>query len=195
MAYPPRILEPNLTYHTHSRCANCENRMSTKHMKDLLIRVVSQAQKKYTFQLMAFEILDNHFHFLIRTKEDGETVAKIMQFIKSVYAKRFNKLTERKGPFWNERYGSKIVEQAKNPTHYLLYLLWYLAYNSCRKGYVTDPRYYAYGSINYYLQKDYQGKLKITLPEAFLNLGNTWEERLTHFLLYEEYYLLYLSEE
>jgi len=74
-----------------------------------------------------------------------------MQRIKSVFAKRYNRMYGRIGPLWNERYGWTVVEQAEKPESYLLHLLWYMAYNSYRKNYVNNPRDYEYGSINCYL--------------------------------------------
>ena len=93
------------------------------------------------------------------------------------------------GPFWNERFGCKIVEKAKNPTEYMIYLLWYVAYNSYRKGKVNDPREDNFSSINCYLIKKFNSRLKITLHDIFKNLGKTYNERLKTFLKFEKYYL------
>lgn len=188
MAYPGRICQPNLTYHVHSRCIDRKNLLKKSIFKELLIEIIASTQKKYNFDLIAFEIVGNHFHFVIKTLENGETISKIMQRIKSVFAKKFNKFVGRTGPFWNERFGSKIIEKAANPAFYLLYLLWYIAYNSVRKREVDNPRKYIYGSINHYLQENYQGKLKIQLHEAFIELGDSFKQRLEKFLIYEEIY-------
>ncbi|MCG8572206.1 MAG: hypothetical protein MJB14_18905, partial [Spirochaetes bacterium] len=84
----------------------------------------------------------------------------------------------RRGPVFNERYGSKVIDHAKNPIKYFLSLLWYMAYNSVRKGYVDNPRDYPYSSIKHYLQENYVGKVKITLHEIFLNLSTQHTDRL-----------------
>jgi len=186
-----RICKPNLTYHVYSRCIDKANLMKNNKLKDLLIQVLKETQEKYNFDLNSFEILDNHFHFIITTKIKGENISKIMQRIKSVFAKRYNKLHGRTGPFWNERFGTKIVESvgnAKQQENYLLNLLWYVAHNSYRKGKVNDPRDYEYGSINSYLNKNFKPKLKITLHKVFKNLGENFDERLKSFLEFEKAY-------
>ena len=177
-----RICEPNLTYHAYSRCIDKANLMKNDNLKNLMLKVLEETLEKLNFDLNAFEILDNHFHFIIRTKPKGESISQIMQRIKSVFAKRYNKLHGRTGPFWNERYGSKIVEDARDPSRYFLNLLWYLAHNSYRKGKVNDPRDYKYSSIRCYLEKNCKSKLKITLHQIFENLGKNFEERLKIFL-------------
>ena len=182
MAREKRICQPNLTYHTYSRCIDKANLIKNDKLKDLLVKVIDETQKKFDFELNAFEILDNHFHFIITTTSKGETISKIMQRIKSVFAKRYNKLHGRSGPFWNERFGSKIVEGARDPSEYLLNLLWYLAHNSYRKGKVNNPREYKYSSIKCYLEENYKSKLKITLHHIFKNLGKNFKERLKIFL-------------
>jgi len=177
-----RICEPNLTYHTYSRCIDKASLIKNDKLKDLLIKIIEETQKKFDFELNSFEILDNHFHFIITTKKKGESISKIMQRIKSVFAKRYNKLHGRTGPFWNERFGSKIVQSARGPIKYLLNLLWYLAYNPYRKGQVNDPRDYKYSSIRCYLEQNYKSKLKITIHQFFKDLGKNFEERLKIFL-------------
>ena len=67
--------------------------MKPKIMKNLMIIVLNQALQKYSFQLIAYTIMDNHFHFYIKTTQDGETISRIMQYIKSQYARRFNHMT------------------------------------------------------------------------------------------------------
>jgi len=182
MGRTTRICKPNLTYHTYSRCIDKANLMKNDKLKDLMIKVIEETQTKFDFELNSFEILDNHFHFIIRTISKGETISKTMQRIKSVFAKRYNKLHGRSGPFWNERFGSKIVEGARDPSSYLLNLLWYVAHNSFRKGKVNDPREYKYSSIRCYLEENYKPKLKITLHQIFIDLGRNFKERLKVFL-------------
>lgn len=184
-----RTCIPDVDYHLYSRCINRENLMKDDRNKELMITVLKETQKMYIFHLSGFEILDNHFHFFLKPLSGGESLSKIMQRVKSVFARRYNKIHGRTGPFWNERFKSKIIQEAKDATNYALHLLWYMAYNSYRKKQVHNPRDYRYGSINCYLDKNYRCKLKITLHDAFINLGKTFEQRVKAFLLYEEQYL------
>jgi hypothetical protein len=113
-----------------------------------------------------------------------------MQYIKARTAQMYNKATNSSGAFWNERFGSKVAEDQKDPVDYLLGTLWYVAYNPCRKGMASDPRKTYIGSINPYLEEGYDKvPVKITLHPFFIALGNTHKKRLKKFLRYEKIYL------
>ncbi len=193
MPRPLRIAEPGLTYHIMSRCIENRNMMNNDYFKDLMISVMDMALNKYKFELIAYEILDNHFHFIIKTLSDGENISRIIQYIKSRFAERYNKLTNREGAFWSERFKSIVIELSKNPIVFLLWLLWYLGFNAVRKKNVKDPRNYKYGSIKVYLDELYKPPLRITQHEYFLQLGSTFKERVKRFLYYEEAYRKRLS--
>jgi hypothetical protein len=97
-------------------------------------------------------------------------------------------MNNRCGPFWNERFKDIVIDSAEHPHHYLLWLLWYLAFNPIRKWIKGDPRKYPYSSINSYLDENHQGPVAITLHSFFIELGNTFSERVKYFLWYEEAY-------
>jgi REP element-mobilizing transposase RayT len=193
MPRPLRTCEPGMTYHVISRCVESRNMMNTDFYKDLMVSIIDKALNKYSFELIAYEILDNHFHFIIKTLHGGENISRIMQYIKSRFAESYNRLNKREGAFWSERFKSMIIELSKNPVKYLFWLLWYLGFNSVRKKIVKDPRKYKYGSINSYIDETYESPLKITQHEYFLQLGSTFKERVRRFLYYEEAYRKRLS--
>ena len=189
---PLRYLAENTTYHVCARFVNYEKFMEDDIYKRLLFQVVKETQKKHNFQFNAYEILDDHYHMIIKVLT-GTLISIIMHSINMNFAKKLNKLYNRRGPVFNERYGSKVIEHAKNPIKYFLSLLWYLAYNSVRKGLVSDPREYLYNSIKHYLQENYLGRIKITVHEIFLNLSDQFSDRLEILLAMEKEYREILS--
>lgn len=188
MPRKPRLTQLGMTHHVFSRCIEKKGLLNDTFASELLIEVLHMAQDKYAFELIAFQIMDNHFHFVIQTVEDGKTISRIMQYIKARFAERYNRANERCGPFWNERFKDIVIEQSDNPMHYLLWLLWYLAFNPVRKKLTTNPRKYRYSSINCYLDEQHICPLKITLHQYFLWLGDTFADRMKSFLYYEEAY-------
>jgi hypothetical protein len=111
-----------------------------------------------------------------------------MQYIKARTAEKYNKATKRVGPFWNERFGSTIIEESDNPELYLFILLWYIGYNPVRKGESRDPRENYIGFINCYLKEGFVLPIKITLHHYFYRLGDNFSECARRFLLYEDAY-------
>jgi putative transposase len=183
-----RICLPEHTYHTMSRCIEGKHLMSSEEMKDLMLHVINMALEKYKFELIFYTLMDNHFHFLIRTLKEGASISRIMQFIKAQFARRYNRMMNRIGPFWNERFRDSIIEFTSNPVSAFFIILFYIAFNPVKSKIVTDPRDYSYSSIMCYLSENYVTPVKITLHRYFLQLGDVFAERKKKLLEYEEIY-------
>ncbi|PKL39028.1 MAG: hypothetical protein CVV44_09175 [Spirochaetae bacterium HGW-Spirochaetae-1] len=188
-----RNIAQGKTHHCFSRCLRMMDLMKSSHVRRYFIEAIKMAQEKYTFELVAAEPVGNHIHLILRTLEDEETVSRIMQYIKSRIAEKYNRATGNKGPFWNERFGSSVIEESDNPEQYLLWLLWYIGYNPVRKGLARDPRQTTISFINVYLDEKYEAPVKITRHVFFTRLGETFEQCVKAFLLYEEAYLKRLA--
>ena len=188
MPRPLRFIAQGITYHCYTRCRGKRDLLKSRYGKKHFIESVQMCQEKYTFELIAAETVGNHIHLLIKTLDDGESISSIMQFIKARMAEKYNRAAGETGPFWNERFGSTIIEESENPEQYLLWLLWYIGYNPVRKGLSRDPRENEIGFINSYLYENHVSQLQFTLHEFFLRLGKSFKERSDKFLYYEESY-------
>jgi REP element-mobilizing transposase RayT len=193
MPRKPRNTAQGATHHCFTRCHGKKNKLMGKYGKKYFIESVKMCQEKYSFELVAAEIVANHMHLLIKTIHGKETVSIIMQYIKSRIAEKYNSAMNETGAFWNERFGSTIIEDADNPEDYLSWLLWYIAFNPVRKGLSRDPRNNEIGFINQYLKRNANLPIKITIHEYFWKLGNNFEECVENFLKYEEAYRKRLS--
>ncbi len=183
-----RICLPDTTNHAISRCIEKKPLMRPSKIKDLMHDVLNQALEKYDFELISYSIMDNHFHFNIKTLKNGETISRIMQFIKSQFARRYNRMMDRTGPFWNERFSNLIIERTEYPVQTFWNVFLYVGYNPVRSKYVNDPRKYPYGSFRAYVEEEYVPPVPITLSEYFNKLGGTFGERVKKLLEYEELY-------
>ena len=193
MTRPLRNIAQGFTHHVYSRCHGKRNLLMGKYGKKYFIESVRECQEKYDFELIAAEIVANHIHLLIKTNMDKQTISRIMQYIKARIAEKYNRAMGTTGSFWNERFGSSIIEEADNPEDYLLWLLWYIGYNPVRKGLSRNPRKNDIGFINCYLDRNHVSPIKITLHYFFYKLGNSFEERVKKFLFYEDAYLRRLA--
>ena len=188
MARALRTIIPGGTYHVYSRCIEKKALLFSNKAAYLMEQVLIDTMEKYNFELIAYQIMDNHFHFVIRTLEGEASISRIMQYIKARYAERYNKMNNRTGPFWNERFKDQVLEFSDNPLMYLIWLICYLAYNPVVKGFVNDPRDWKRGSFNAHLDPNCKSRVKITVHEYLLALGETFEERRDILLYYEELY-------
>jgi putative transposase len=188
MPRKPRICIHQATHHTTSRCIEKKSLMKSNKVKELMLQVLNLTMKKYHFNLISYTIMDNHFHFFIKTLDEGENISRIMQFIKSQFARRYNRMMDRTGPFWNERFSDTIIELTTDPPSTFFNILLYIGYNPVRSNYIADPRDYAYSSFKCYIDESHSPPVKITFHEYFLQLGDTFKERANIFLLLEEKY-------
>ncbi len=188
MSRKHRICMPDVTCHATSRCIEKKPLLRSHKMKALMMDVLELALKKYDFELVGYTIMDNHFHFYIKITKNGETISRIMQFIKSQFARRYNRIMNRTGPFWNERFSDTIIELNINPELFFFYVLFYQAYNPVKSKIVADPRDYQYSSIRCYFDEKYVSPVKITLHEYFIKLGDSFEERTRKLLEFEDMY-------
>jgi len=69
-------------------------------------------------------------------------LGKFMQSLKQQFSRWFNKVHERKGTLWEERYNSSLVE----PGHSALVVSSYIDLNPVRAGIVNDPKNYRWSS-------------------------------------------------
>ncbi len=189
MPRPLRKIIQGVTYHCYTRCHGKRDLLKSGYARRFFIEAVTMCQEKYNFDLVAAEIVSNHIHLVIKTAEDEETISRIMQYIKARIGEKYNRSRGESGPFWNERFGSTIIEESDDPEQYLLWLLWYIGYNPVRKGQSLDPRKNDIGFINCYLENGYKPPVEIRLHEYFHRLGNTFDECVSRFLEYEEFYL------
>lgn len=188
MARVNRIIRQDITYHCYSRCLRKRNFFNTDYAKQFLVDAINMCHDKYRFELIAVEPVGNHIHLVIRTLENEETICRIMQYIKARIAEKYNRKTGETGPFWNERYGCTIIEDSDDPVKYLLSLLWYIGFNPVRKNLSSDPRRNFVGFINCYLDRNFRCQVKITCHKFFTTLGETFDECISRFLLFEEQY-------
>ncbi len=183
-----RIQQPDLTYHIVSQCLEWRDMMEEEYFKECFLEILRRSKQKYHYKLIAYCIMPNHIHLIIHTLPGGTPISRIVQYIKSRFAELYNKIVKRTGPFWNGRYKDSIVQFAKDACHYLLWLLWYLAFNPVRKRMCTNPLRYRYNSIRVYLEDNAESDVPIDHHDFFLQLGNTFAERVKRFLGYEEMY-------
>jgi putative DNA methylase len=73
------------------------------------------------YDLLAWVIMPNHAHLLVRTKE-GHPLSVVMQSWKSYSAKEANRILGRSGRFWQPEYFDRVVQeipQLRNAVEYI----------------------------------------------------------------------------
>lgn len=178
----------NLTYHTFSQCTLQKGLMTDACVKTMFLKSIKETQENLNFDLVAYVVLDNHFHLIIKTRKNEASVSRIMKDIKYKFTRKYNAKYNTQGTTWSKRYGKKIIEEAVDPDKYFKWLIAYLAHNPVKKNAVLDPRQYAFSSTNSFYILGYKPELKITTHEIFTSAGSDSHERIKEFLRFEEIY-------
>jgi putative transposase len=98
---------------------------------EIFLKICSNIFKKIPFEVLAFCLMTNHYHFLIQTPEPN--LPEIMRLINQKYAIYFNSKYKNVGHVFQGRYKAKIVENRS----YLRQLVSYIHLNPLKAKLVT----------------------------------------------------------
>lgn len=76
--------------------------------KDMYLYLIEKAKIKYSFKVYAFCLMDTHAHILIDCF--SADISKIMHYINLCYSIYYNKKYTRRGPVFQDRFKSKLVD-------------------------------------------------------------------------------------
>ena len=104
-----RKLRDGAIYHVTSKVNRRLRDLQLRDIKTMFLVFLKKAKQKYPFELLNFCIMDNHFHLIIRPGP-GQSLSRIMQWVKGNFARYWNKLHHTEGHLWGGRFFSKIIE-------------------------------------------------------------------------------------
>lgn len=122
---------------------------------------VAKALAHWAVSLLAYCLMPNHFHFLVRQNEPY-AIAWFMKEISYGHSLRTNQALRRHGHLLQGRYKSKLVDSDS----YLLQLSRYIHLNPVEAILVNQPWLWEYGSC-----PDYCGMRKSTLLDSSIILS------------------------
>ena len=144
--------------------------------KNAYLKYLSNEKKKYDIKILAYVIMDNHIHLLIYDEKE-ENVSKWMQIVNTKYAKFYNKVHERVGYVYRDRFKSKPILDRT----YLYNVLAYIHFNPVEAGISKELGQYSFSSYNDYL---YNRKSK----EEIMLLFNNEDYQSIFNLIHKKYY-------
>lgn len=131
-----RILIPGAVYHVTSRGNERKNIFKDDMDRNMLLKTLGEVKSQYDFKILAFVLMNNHYHFLLKTEKPNLPV--IMQYMNTSYGIYFNRKYRRNGHLFQSRYHSVIVEYGPD----IREVVRYMHLNPIRAGAVeTLPEY------------------------------------------------------
>ena len=104
-----RKLARGVWYEVRSGINNREPLLRKPWAVVLFFQVFDETMLRFPFEVRGLRIEANRISFYIKP-EDGLALPRIMQWMKEVFARRYNELTGRSGHIWGDRYWSRILD-------------------------------------------------------------------------------------
>lgn len=118
-----------------------------ENQEDFISKLASlPAIKPASINIIAYCLMPNHFHLILKQLTDNGISGFITQILDS-YSKYFNKKYERNGPLWEGRFKNVLV----NSDEQLLYLSSYIHLNPVRAKLANHPKDWPYSSYQEYI--------------------------------------------
>ncbi|GAU77732.1 transposase [Fusibacter sp. 3D3] len=108
--------------------------------KIVLLELAKAIKETDPYYMLAYVLMDNHYHFLIEMKETP--ISNVMHKLNMTYSKYFNKKYKRIGTIFSERYKCFPIETQAQFYKVLQYIL----FNPVRAGIVKRPDQYRWSS-------------------------------------------------
>ncbi len=97
------------TYHVMIRGIERNKIFLENDDKEKFIEILIQKKKSEGYVILAYCIMDNHAHILLREGENG--ILKAMQRVNGTYAYYYNKKHNRVGHVFQDRFRSEVIEK------------------------------------------------------------------------------------
>lgn len=137
-----RVLREGASYHVVARANRQEFILNSDVVKHLFLQTILRAKKRYRFQVITLCLMSNHVHLMMRPARD-ESLSRIMQWILSVFAIRFNVRLGIRGHVWYDRFRSKVIASLRQ----FVRTMAYIGNNPVRAGIVTRAEDYRFGGF------------------------------------------------
>lgn len=129
-------------YHVYNRGCNRNPIFFNKENYSYLLRRMKTAINKYGVSVIAYCLMPNHYHLLLRQDTD-RPISNWLQSVFIGYTQAVNKQQARRGTLFEGRARNKVIERDA----YLDYLICYIHMNPVRAGVVTKPEQWMYSNF------------------------------------------------
>ncbi|MCJ7646045.1 transposase [bacterium] len=158
--HPPHIYQDNKFYFITAGTFENRNFFDALAKKSIFVQTLRKALEKFSFELIAWVLLDHHYHMMIEVglgKRLGAFISNL-----HVNSSRFlNKFENKNGrKIWYQYWDRCVRSEADFWTR-----INYIHYNPAKHGYVANLREYLFSSYNLYLET----KGKDWMDSCFLN--------------------------
>ncbi len=141
MAVRKVLFLPNHYYHIYNRGAHQADIFRDDRDYVYLLKLVKEKAEEFDISVIAYCLMDNHYHFLLRQNGDA-TISQFMQAVFNIYSKTFNKKYSLSGTLFEGAFKAIMVKR----NEYLLRLCRYIHCSPIEAEMVKDPAQWHYSN-------------------------------------------------
>ncbi|MBO4289566.1 MAG: transposase [Lachnospiraceae bacterium] len=144
MSRTARIIGTSGIYHVMMRGINRQPIFTDARDRSRFLEILKDCREVSNYELYAYCLMNNHLHLLIRA--NSEPLSALVKRIGTRYAVWYNKLHDRSGHLFQDRFKSKPVDNDS----YFLTVLHYILYNPVKDGLCANAAEYYWSSARDY---------------------------------------------
>jgi REP-associated tyrosine transposase len=104
----PRNVFPDGTFHVITRGVDGTPVFRSDDDRRLFLRLFADVVQRHDWLVHVFCLMTNHYHLVVEALRDE--LSGGLHRLNGVYAQTFNRLYDRKGHLWGDRFWSRLVE-------------------------------------------------------------------------------------
>ena len=119
----------------------------------LLLETMRRVQVVHPFQLLAYVILPDHFHWLMRANSNLDTFSTVLHSVKRNYTLNY-KSAHQLGTtlnLWQARFWDHVIRDESDFKNHFDYIHW----NPVKHSYVTRPEDWSHSTYQHWLDRGY----------------------------------------
>jgi len=163
MARPLRIEFPGAVYHVTSRGDRQEAIFRNDSDRELLLDVVDEAVARLGAEVLAYCLMGNHYHFVLRTGRAN--LSRLMRHINGKYTQAYNRRHALSGHVFQGRFHAVLIDSDS----YLIEVCRYVELNPVRASLVGHPSEWPWSSYRSHTGMD-PGHFWLATPELHAQL-------------------------
>ena len=140
MARPLRLEFEGAIYHVTARGDHREPIFQDDSDRNMLLAIVEQAMERFDAVVFAYCLMENHYHFVLRTHQPN--LSRLMRHINGIYTQAYNRRHAQVGHLFQGRFKAVLVDKDA----YFLEVCRYVDLNPVRASRVTQPGDWAWSS-------------------------------------------------
>lgn len=146
---PPHLFLPNMVYMLTASTYQKENLIHTPERKIQWLNAFLKAAKIYKWNVIAWVILNNHYHALLESPENGQSLLKLVASYHKFTARLWNEADHTPGRqiWWN--YWDTCIRSETDYYNRLRYVFW----NPVKHGIVEKPEEYRFSNYQSFLNQ------------------------------------------